>query len=114
MDNNYTQLCCWSGTNIDGLTNEEFEKDMLEIFGVRIKMAETVITLPDETGPGGRSDLLFYVHTGDINKFTIPRLKAGIRWWEDVIKYNDNSHLYTTEILENINQLGNANKIIHR
>jgi len=107
MDINYTQLCCWSGTTIDGLTNEEFEKDMFEMFGVRIKMAEATLTLPDKDDngndipeTGGRSDLLFYVHNDDINKFAISRLGAGIRWWEDVIKYNDNSHLYTAEILE--------------
>jgi hypothetical protein len=24
----------------------------------------------------------------------------GIRWWEDVIKYNDNSNLYPNEFLQ--------------
>jgi len=24
----------------------------------------------------------------------------GIRWWEDVVKYNSNEHLYTEEFLE--------------
>lgn len=96
----YTQLCCWPGTTIEGVTDEQFEKDMLEMFQIRVKMAEATLTLPDETGPGGRSDLLFYIHSDDVNKFAVPRLQFGIRWWEDVIKYNDNAHLYTEEILE--------------
>jgi hypothetical protein len=33
-------------------------------------------------------------------KFAVPRLSLGIRWWEDVIKYNDNSHLYPLEFIE--------------
>jgi hypothetical protein len=27
-------------------------------------------------------------------------LQVGIRWWEDVVSYNDNSHLYSKEILD--------------
>jgi len=31
--------------------------------------------------------------------FAVPRLKMGIRWWEDTVGYNDNSHLYTKEFV---------------
>lgn len=103
----YIQLCCWQATTLEGTTEQQFEKDMLEIFGVRVKLAEATLTLPDkdENGnsvkdTGGRSDLLFYIHNEDVQKFVIPKLQAGIRWWEDVIKYNNNAHLYTEEILE--------------
>jgi len=103
----YTQLCCWPGITIEGITDEQFEKNMLKIFGVRVKMAEATLTLPDKDdngndipNTGGRSDLLFYVHNEDVQKFALPRLQAGIRWWEDVIKYNNDAHLYTKEILK--------------
>jgi hypothetical protein len=39
-------------------------------------------------------------HDEDVTKFAVPRLSLGIRWWEDVIKYNDNSHLYPKEFIE--------------
>ena len=76
--------------------------------GVRIKYHTEVETLPDldERGnpvpdTGGRNDIFFFVHSDDIAKFAAPRLVMGIRWWEDVIKYNDNSkHLYTPEFIE--------------
>lgn len=107
MDINYTQLCCWPGTTLGEITTEQFEKDMFEIFNVKVKFAEITTTLPDKDkngnnipNTGGRSDLLFHIHNEDIQKFATARLVAGIRWWEDVIKYNDNSHLYTSEILK--------------
>jgi hypothetical protein len=49
---------------------------------------------------GGRSDVFFYIHDEDITKFAVPRLGLGIRWWEDVVHYNNNSHLYSKEILD--------------
>ncbi len=106
-NNNFTQLCVWQGVLLDGFTTQEFEKRMFDNFGTRIKYETEVRTLPDvddygvvipETG--GRNDVLFYVHADDIEKFAVPRLQAGIRWWEDVVGYNNNSHLYPQEILD--------------
>jgi hypothetical protein len=94
------------GTTLDGGSGTEFE-DFFKEQGFRVKFAEEVITLPDldsngnkipETG--GRTDLLFYIHAEEIGKFSIARLQFGIRWWEDVVSYNDNSHLYSQEILD--------------
>lgn len=106
-NNNFTQLCVWQGTTLDGFTIQEFENFIFDNFTTRIKFETEVKTLPDldEGGnsipeTGGRNDLFFYVHTEDIPRFAVPRLKAGIRWWEDVVKYNDNSHLYSKEILD--------------
>jgi hypothetical protein len=103
---NYTQLCVWPGTCLNGTTVEDFEKFFLDELGTRVKYHTEVETLPDldETGTpvpetGGRSDLFFYVHSADTAKFAVPRLKMGIRWWEDVVGYNDNSHLYSAEFL---------------
>ena len=98
--NNYNQLCIWEGTVLADATPEQFEKDILNIFGVRVKFAEEVVTLPCESSgeEGGRHDLLFYVHDEDIGKFAIPRLAAGIRWWEDVF-YNGQEYRYPDEIL---------------
>ena len=41
-----------------------------------------------------------YVDIDDIEKFAIKRLQCGMRWWEDVIVYNDNSHLYSDEFIK--------------
>jgi hypothetical protein len=75
--------------------------------GTRIKYHTEVQTLPDRDSDGntiqetgGRNDVFFHVHSDDIAEFAVKRFSIGIRWWEDVVKYNDNSHLYTTEFLE--------------
>ena len=106
--NNFTQLCVWSGVLLGDSSIEEFESFFMSELGVRIKYHTEVETLPDldERGnpvpdTGGRNDIFFFVHSDDIAKFAAPRLVMGIRWWEDVIKYNDNSkHLYTPEFIE--------------
>ena len=107
MQNNFTQLCVWPGTVLGDSTPEEFTEAMAQMFnGVRIKYDTEVSTLPDldEGGnpiseTGGRNDLFFYVHSDDIGNFAVPRLKAGIRWWEDVVGYNDNRSLYTKDFI---------------
>ena len=103
---NYTQLCVWPGTVLGDSTPQELESFFLEEMKTRIKFHAEVKTLPDidengnaVTETGGRNDLFFYVHSEDIGNFAIPRLKMGIRWWEDVVGYNDNSHLYPEEFL---------------
>ena len=106
--NNFTQLCVWPGVLLGDSSIEEFESFFMSELGVRIKYHTEVETLPDldERGnpvpdTGGRNDIFFFVHSDDIAKFAAPRLVMGIRWWEDVIKYNDNSkHLYTPEFIE--------------
>ena len=102
----FNQLCVWPGITLEGSS----VNDLIEFFqnevGVRVKFHTEVTTLPDldssgnpvpETG--GRNDLFFFVHDDDVHKFAIPRLQMGIRWWEDVIAYNDNSHMYTEEFV---------------
>jgi hypothetical protein len=105
--NNYTQLCVWPGTVLGEGSVQDFENWFLDAMGVRVQYKCEQVTNPDldnngnpvpETG--GRNDLFFYIHSEDIQKFAIPRFQMGIRWWEDVVKYNDNSHLYTTSFLE--------------
>jgi hypothetical protein len=87
-------------------TPKDLEDFFLNEMGVRVKYHTEVETLPDvENGKavpdtGGRNDLFFFVHDEDIPKFAVPRLQMGIRWWEDVIVYNDNGALYTEEFLE--------------
>lgn len=106
--NKYTQLCVWSGVTLEDNTPLQLEEFFLDEMHTRIKYHTSVNTLPDlnESGDpipdtGGRTDLFFYVHNDDIAKFAVPRLKIGIRWWEDVIVYNDNAHLYTEEFINN-------------
>ena len=106
MENHFTQLCVWPGTSLADSTHADFESFFLDEMNTRVKYHTEVKTLPDldESGKaipetGGRTDLFFYVHEDDIAQFAVPRLKMGIRWWEDVVGYNDNSHLYTREFL---------------
>jgi len=106
MENNYTQLCVWPGVIVGQEEKEDFERYMLDAFNTRAKYHTEVQTLPDldESGnpvpdTGGRNDLFFYVHPEDVANFAVPRLKMGIRWWEDTVGYNDNRHLYTEEFL---------------
>lgn len=101
----YSQVCIWPGTIVveenDNPTEKiaDFENWLKEEFDVRGKYLEEVKTLPDETGPGGRNDLFFAVHTDDIEKFAVQRLRMGIRWYEDVVYYNGHANLYSKEIL---------------
>lgn len=41
----------------------------------------------------------FAVADEDVMKFAVPRLMAGIRWWEDVLGNGDGC-IYPAEILE--------------
>lgn len=112
IDPNYTQLCVWPGCIVIPVGMlpgsekakekiAEFESFMKEQFNARIKYVEEVKTnpTPGESGTGGRDDLFFYVHTEDIDHFAIPRLQAGIRWWEDVLG-NGNGVLYPQSFLD--------------
>jgi hypothetical protein len=104
----FTQLCVWQGTLLGDSSIEDFEGFFLTELGTRIKFHKILLTNPDvdtngrvvpETG--GRSDVFFYVHEEDVSKFAVPRLKMGIRWWEDVIVYNEgNQHLYPEDFIE--------------
>jgi hypothetical protein len=120
----FEQVCIWPGTLVVNdspfaktpedqsvLTPEEriasFENWMKEEFDTRVKYLEEVKTNPDldKSGKpvpetGDRNDLFFLVHKDDIGKFAVPRLRAGIRWYEDVVSYNNHANLYPQEILE--------------
>ena len=105
--NPFNQLCVWPGTLLEENQIQDFVNFFQEDLGVRVEYKTTLLTKPDlddrgravpETG--GRHDVFFYVHDEDVMKFATQRLGFGIRWWEDVIKYNDNSHLYPQEFIE--------------
>jgi hypothetical protein len=108
VKNQFTQLCVWPTATLEGETKEQFEEAILKSFKVRVKYLCEIKTNPDtdkygaqvpETG--GRNDLFFFLHNDDAIYFAVPRLKLGIRWWEDVIKYNDSSEgLYPKEFIE--------------
>jgi len=105
-ENNYNQLCVWPGTVLGDSDPKELEDFFLDEMDVRVKYHAEVETRPDiengkaVSGTGGRNDLFFFIHSDDIGKFAVPRMAMGIRWWEDVIVYNDNSDLYTDEFIE--------------
>ena len=100
---NFNQLCVWEGTLVGKEEIKSFEKFFKDEMGTRVKYVEEIETLPTPGKPntGGRNDVFFYVHDEDTLKFAVPRLHMGIRWWEDVIKYNDNSNLYPKEFVRN-------------
>ena len=100
----FNQLCVLEGTIVGNSkkVQEDFIKFFKDEMGVEVKYETEVKTLPDNpecTESGGRNDLFFYIADKDINKFAIPRLRMGIRWWEDVLN-NGNGKLYPEEILE--------------
>lgn len=101
MENQFTQLCVWQGCVMGDNTPEDFEKYLLAEMDVRVKFAEEVTTngSAEKHEEGGRKDLLFFIHADDISKFAVKRLMMGIRWWEDVVSYNDGAYLYSEEIL---------------
>lgn len=104
---NFKQLCVWPGTLLEESEHQDFVEFFQNEMGVRVKHEATLKTNPDldERGnpvpeTGGRSDVFFYIHDADVQKFAVQRLNLGIRWWEDVIKYNEgNNHLYPQEFI---------------
>lgn len=107
MAQTFNQLCVWEGTMLGDSSVEDFEKFFKDSMDVTVKFAEEVITNPDrdEYGnpvkdTGGRHDLLFYIADKDVTKFAIARLQMGIKWWEDVVSYNNRAYLYSQEILD--------------
>ena len=108
MEEGFTQVCVWPGTWVGKheAKIKAFEEWVYKSFGgTRVKYLEEVLTKPDKDdsgnpieGTGGRSDLFFKVHDDDIDKFAVPRLLAGVRWWEDVLDNEWSEHLYPDEI----------------
>ncbi len=96
----FSQVCVWPGTVVGKENGEDFENLIREEFGVRAQYLEEFVTGPDYKngkpveGTGGRNDLFFAVHDNDLEKFAIPRLKAGIRWCDDVLNNEEYESLY--------------------
>lgn len=104
----FSQVCVWPGCELGDDTPEQFAEFMKENLNVRVQYLETVVTKPDidDRGnvvpdTGGRHDMLFAVHSDDVGMFAIPRLRAGIRWIEDVLaEINHGRHLYDCDRLD--------------
>lgn len=103
----YEQIVVWPATIVGEENVKDFEKFIKDELGCRAKYITEVKTNPDQNedgspvkDTGGRNDVLFYIHKDDVGKFAVPRFQFGMRWWEDVIKYNDGAYLYSEEILE--------------
>jgi hypothetical protein len=101
----FTQVCVWEGTTLGENTPEDFEEFIAKEFaGVRAQFLEVIETNSDVgdngkpvKGTGGRSDLFFAIHDGDVGKFAVPRLAYGIRWVEDVYG-NRQAYLYPERV----------------
>ena len=92
----YQQVSVLQGLELSGMTPDDFEKLIMKEFSVRTKYLETIVTLPDSNGPGGRSDVMIAVHNEDISRYSVARLSFGGRWFEDVV--NNSPLLYPQEI----------------
>lgn len=103
----FEQVCVWQETTLGDAMPTDFEGWMRDEFGVVVQFLEIIITTPDikdgrcvpETG--GRHDLFFAVESEGIGRFAVPRLKAGIRWIEDVLApINYRSPIYPERVRE--------------
>lgn len=105
LSQNYTQVCVWQSCIVAKGEEKQFEEFMKNKFQVRVNFLEVVFTAPDmkdghpveETG--GRSDVLFAIHSDDISKFAVKRFmfQDPIRWIEDVFG-NGHGNLYPARI----------------
>lgn len=106
-DDNYTQMCAWPATLVEPDDEPKLQEFFKEAFGLEhpVHTVGCVITNPDKKngkkveGTGGRCDMMFFVHQGDIMKFAVPRLAYGIRWWEDVVG-NKRHKIYPSAFLK--------------
>ncbi len=113
LKEDFKQVCVWpnckvsEGLKLSQKERDEFEELILEKMGVRTQLLEQIVTLPDMKDgravldTGGRCDTIFAVHSEDVGKFAIPRLRMQIRWIEDVLaKCNYNSRIYPDRLFE--------------
>jgi len=104
-DNDF-QVVVWPGTVVEEGQDSAFEIFLKDEFDVEATYLETFVTLPNVDklgraliGAGGRKDAVFAVKNKDIQKFSSRRLEYGMRWWEDVVRYNffEDDMLYSQE-----------------
>lgn len=102
MDDDFKQLCVIQGCKLGESTEDDFINIFKKDFGVRVKFCEEVITngSKERNEEGGRTDIFFYIHDDDILDFAFKRIAFGVRWWEDVVVYNDGAYLYPQAILD--------------
>lgn len=109
LKDGFSQVCVWRGVTLGGETPEQFEQYMLNAFKVRVQFLEVINTYPDKDyagndvkDTGDRSDLFFAIHSDDIQKFAIPRLRAGITWagitWVEDVYLNGGGVLYPDRV----------------
>jgi hypothetical protein len=95
-DDTFHTVAMWQGTvvtdaNVDLANEDNVVSFFLDFFGTRIKPIGCVLTLPDDSGPGGRCDFAFLIHDDDVMSFAVRRFSLGDetpRWLDDVL---DNS-----------------------
>jgi hypothetical protein len=106
LNDGFTQVCVWEATIVGKDHIQAFEQFVMDELGTRAQFLEEISTLPDmnmngypDPETGGRNDVLFAIHKGDIMKFAIPRFQYGMRWIEDIYG-NGNGHLYPDRVRE--------------
>lgn len=96
----FTQLCVMPNAVLGNNTPQQFE-EWFKSKGFTVKFAEEVELLPKSKRTKERHhDILFYIASEDIIRFSVQKIMWGFRWWEDVVKYNDYDNRYPKEVLD--------------
>lgn len=96
----FTQLCIMPNAVLGNNTPQQFE-EWFKSKGFTVKFAEEVELLPKSKRTKERQhDILFYIASEDIIRFSIQKIMWGFRWWEDVVRYNDHDSRYPKEVLD--------------
>jgi hypothetical protein len=92
LNEGFTQVCVWPSTIVGEESIKNFENWIKEDFDVRCQYLEEIKTRPDVKDSigktGSRNDLIFAIHSEDIQKFAVPRLNYGISWIEDALAHD--------------------------
>jgi len=99
LKQDHDQVCVWLATVIqnakDPMSVEDFEDYMLVELDYRVQYMFEYKTLPDNSGEGGRNDVVFALHNDDVNRMMGDRL---IRFGGDIKWYNDYKNNYGKQI----------------
>lgn len=84
----YNHVAVWENVNLNRVTVKQFEDWFSNSLGLNIKYIETVKTAPIKrtNDPGGREDILFYVHDDSCVVFRTVAETYGFKWFSQVVR----------------------------
>lgn len=99
----------WLGATVAESEYAECNKFIASAFGLQSGDVSTIgiiYTNPDNVGPGGRSDYLFWIRPSAVPLFAAkrlhPRFGGEFRWFEDVIGNDDKDKVYDSDDILNL------------